>query len=84
MGYNGRAWVYHLMGQDAKALVNANLAVTLPGTSFYQAASFETRGKIPGRLGARDKAAADYRAALQLNARNDNAREGLRRLGQTP
>jgi tetratricopeptide (TPR) repeat protein len=36
------------------------------------------------KLGQREKAIADYRAALKLNPANDDSKAGLKRLGAAP
>ena len=59
--YNGRARAYHLRGDDGRALPDAMKAVALAPQG---ADSVETRGEIYERLGRRDDAIADYRAAL--------------------
>jgi tetratricopeptide (TPR) repeat protein len=76
-GYNGRAWVYHEKGQNAQALPDAIRAVALAPLPAH----FETRGEIYEKLGQRDKAVADYRAALRLDPKDDGAKQGLMRLG---
>jgi tetratricopeptide (TPR) repeat protein len=43
-----------------------------------------TRAEILEKLGQREKAIADYRAALKLNPANDDSKAGLKRLGAAP
>jgi predicted RNA polymerase sigma factor len=45
---------------------------------------FETRAEIFEKLGRRDAAIADYRAALPLDADHQAAMEGLKRLAAMP
>ncbi len=59
--YNSRAWAYHLKGEDTKGLPDAQKAVVLSPI----ADNIETRAEIYEKLGQRDKAIADYRAALK-------------------
>jgi len=79
--YNNRAWDYHLQGQDAKGLPDAEKAVALAPNN---AAIIETRAEIHEKLGPRDQAIADYRAALKLDLAMKAARDGLKRLGASP
>ena len=78
--YNNRAWAYHLKGEDAKGLPDASKAVTLVPK---EAAVFETRAEIHEKLGHRDEAVTDYRAALGFDPHNQSAIDGLKRLAAT-
>jgi tetratricopeptide (TPR) repeat protein len=79
--YNGRAWSYHLKMEDALALPDAEEAVTLAPQS---AEAIETRAEVYERLGRRDDAIAEYRAALKLRPAMVPAKNGLVRLGAGP
>jgi tetratricopeptide (TPR) repeat protein len=79
--YNGRAWAFHEKREDAKGLPDAERAVRL---APRDAPTLETRAEIYERLGRRDEAIADYRAALKLNAKLKEALEGLKRLRLAP
>jgi len=46
--------------------------------------SLGTRGAIYEKLGQRDKAIADYRAALEIDPSDQFAKDWLKRLGVTP
>jgi tetratricopeptide (TPR) repeat protein len=59
IGYNNRAWNYHLAGRDAEGLSDANQAVSLAPND---AGTIETRAEIFEKLGQRDKAIVDYRS----------------------
>jgi tetratricopeptide (TPR) repeat protein len=75
--YNGLAWAYHMKGEDAKGLADANKAVALAPTDE---GSIETRAEIYEKLGQRARAIADYREALKLNPNDKDAQTGLKRL----
>jgi tetratricopeptide (TPR) repeat protein len=77
-GYNSRAWSLHMKGEDAKGLPDIEKALTM---SANNAAYIETRAEIFEKLGQRDKAIADYRAALKLDPTDDSSKAGLKRLG---
>jgi Tfp pilus assembly protein PilF len=79
--YNSRAWTYHVKGEDAKGLPDAEKAVAL---APKDANSIETRAEIYEKLGQRDKALADFRVALKLAPAMKEARDGVKRLGGTP
>jgi hypothetical protein len=79
--YNNRGWAYHLKGEDANGLPDAERAVAL---APKQANHLGTRAEIYEKLGQRDKAIADYRAALALDSHHQSAEDGLQRLGVTP
>jgi Tfp pilus assembly protein PilF len=75
--YNGLAWAYHMKGDDAQGLLDANKALALaPGDE----GSIEDRAGIYEKLGRRDQAIAGYRAALKLNPNDKDAQAGLKRL----
>ena len=70
-----------MKGEDAKGLPDAEKAVAMAPKN---AASMETRAEIYERLGQRDGAIADYRAALVLDNHIQLALDGLKRLGADP
>ena len=74
--YNNRAWAYHGKGEDAKGLPDAEKAVAWERISN----NLETRAEIYEKLGRRDAAIADYRAALKLSPKMPEALAGLKRL----
>src|SRR5581483_10318262 len=79
--YNNRAWSHHLKGDDAGGLADAEEAVKLaPQNPFC----LGTRAAIYAKLGRRDAAIADYRAAYALDPRDPEAIAGLKRLGVSP
>lgn len=79
--YNNRAWTRHLKGDDAGGLADAEEAVKLaPKNPFC----LGTRAAIYEKLGRRDAALADYRAAYALDPQDPEAIEGLKRLGVSP
>jgi tetratricopeptide (TPR) repeat protein len=75
--YNNRAWMHHLKGDDAGGLADAEEAVKLTPNDAY---CHGTRGAIYEKLGRRDDAIADYRTALALDPKDQEAIDGLRRL----
>jgi tetratricopeptide (TPR) repeat protein len=79
--YNNRAWDYHLKGEDAKGLPDAEKAVGLAPTDTY---FLETRAEIEEKLGQKDKAIADYDESIKSDSKNSAAIDGLKRLGATP
>lgn len=79
--YNDRAWAYHQLGKDDDALRDVNMALILAPNN---AAVIETRAEIYEKMKERDKAIADYRAALKLDPKMVQATDGLKRLGATP
>lgn len=79
--YNNRAWAHHLKGDDAGGLADAEEAVKLAPKDRF---CLGTRGAIYEKLGRRDEATADYRAALALDPKDREAIEGLKRLGREP
>jgi tetratricopeptide (TPR) repeat protein len=97
-GFNCRAWALHLKGDDADGLPDANAAVSKAATGYsgediadiktewagYLANDEVTRAEIYKKLGQRDNAIADYRAALNLVPNLKTARAGLKSLGQKP
>jgi tetratricopeptide (TPR) repeat protein len=78
--YNNRASVYDTKGDGAKGLPDADKAIALAPTANH----FGTRALIYEKLGQRDKAIADYRAALKLDPNHKSAQDGLNRLGVAP
>ncbi|MGB8182343.1 MAG: tetratricopeptide repeat protein [Stellaceae bacterium] len=79
--YNDRAWAYHRKGDDQSGLRDVNMALVLAPNN---AAIIETRAEINEKLGKRDAAIADYRAALKLDPKMTQANDGLKRLNATP
>jgi tetratricopeptide (TPR) repeat protein len=79
--YGNRAWAYHLKGEDAKGLRDADMALQLEPEN---ADVLETRAEIHEKLGQRDKAIADYRAALKIDPAMKQAQDGLGRLHAAP
>ena len=80
MAYNNRAWAYHEKGEDAKGLPDAEQAVVLEPIP----SRLDTRAEIYEKLGRRDQAIIDYRAALKLDQNYPAAINGLTRLGAKP
>jgi tetratricopeptide (TPR) repeat protein len=79
--YNNRAWSNHLKGNDSGGLADAEEAVKLaPKNPFC----LGTRAAIYEKLGRRDAAIADYRAAFALDPRDPEAIDALKRLGVGP
>lgn len=79
--FNDRAWAYHQLGKDDDALRDADMALILAPNN---AAIIETRAEINEKLGKRDQAVADYRAALKFDPKMTQASDGLKRLKATP
>ena len=79
--YNNRAWAYHHKGDDQAGLRDVDMALILAPNN---AAVIETRAEINEKLGKRDQAVADYRAALKLDPKMAQASDGLKRLGAKP
>ncbi|MBU6507470.1 MAG: hypothetical protein KGI92_09525 [Alphaproteobacteria bacterium] len=79
--YNNRAWAYHRKGDDNAGLRDVDMALILAPNN---AAVIETRAEINEKLGKRDAAIADYRAALKLDPKMTQASDGLKRLNATP
>jgi tetratricopeptide (TPR) repeat protein len=79
--YNGRAWAYHLMGEDAQGLPDVMKSLEIEPK---RAEALETRAEIYEKLGRRDEAIADYRASLVLDPTVRESKEGLARLGVAP
>jgi len=79
--YNDRAWAYHALGKDTEGLRDVDMALILAPKN---AAIIETRAEIEEKLGKRDPAIADYRAALKLDPKMKEASDGLTRLKATP
>lgn len=78
--YNSRAWALHLIGADAKALPIVMKALELEKTPNI----LETRAEIYEKLGRREEAISDYRAALAGAPTMQPAKDGLARLGVKP
>lgn len=79
--YNNRAWALHIKGDDAKGLPDAMKALE---RNPKQPSFLETRAEIYEKLGRRDDAIADYRAALAGAPAMQSAKDGLARMGVTP
>lgn len=77
--YNNRAWTYHLIGEDAKALPIVMKSLELERSPN----ALETRAEIYEKLGRREEAIADYRAALAGAPTMQSAKDGLARMGVT-
>ena len=75
--YSHRAWAYHRKGEDAKGLPDAERAVAMEPN----ADNFQCRAEIHEKLGQRAQAISDYRAELKLAPDNQDAKNGLKRLG---
>ena len=67
-----------MAGRDAEALTDVNKAIEL---NANDANAYDTRGTIYVKLGLRDKAAADFRKALELNPGLTASGEALKKLG---
>lgn len=74
---NQRAWSYFKNKEAAKGLPDAEMAVRMDARN---ADYIDTRAHIHEAMGARDKALADFRAALKLNPGLRDSQAGLRRL----
>ena len=70
-----------MKGEDAKGLPDIEQAITLEANN---AIYIETSAEILEKLGQREKAIADYRAALKLDPTDDASRSALIRLGAKP
>lgn len=79
--YNNRAWFYHVIGADTKALPDVMKALEIDP---QKPAIIETRAEIYEKLGRREEAIADYRAALAGKPDMQSAKDGLTRMGVTP
>jgi tetratricopeptide (TPR) repeat protein len=74
---NNRAWAFHLKGQDKMGVMDAETAFILaPGLVD----SSRIRATLYEALGRRLDAIKAYRVALKLDPRNEDSKEGLRRL----
>ncbi len=76
--FNNRAWTYYRTGRVAEALADADAAVRLLGKEAYV---WDTRGHINAALGNRDAAIRDFRAALAIDPKYADSRDGLAKLG---
>jgi tetratricopeptide (TPR) repeat protein len=79
--YRSRGWSYHLMGDDAKALPDLMKAAEL---SPDNGGVLDLRGFVQEKLGNKEAAIADYRAALKLSNGDSLAWSGLKRLDARP
>jgi tetratricopeptide (TPR) repeat protein len=75
--YHERAFIYHLLGDDAHGLPDAMKAWEMTPRN---AEILETRGEIYENLGNRTAALADYRAALEADPNDQHAQEALTRI----
>ena len=78
--YNSPAWAYQLIGEVAKALPIVMKSLQLETSPN----ALETRAEIYEKLGRREEAIADYRAALARAPSMQPAKDGLVRMGVTP
>lgn len=76
--WNGRAWSYFQLSQLNVALADVEKALALKPD---YAAALDTRAHIFEAMGERDKAIADYRAALLKDPSNTVSRDALNRMG---
>lgn len=76
--FNNRAWTYYRAERAAEALADANTAVRLLAKEAYV---WDTRGHIHAKLGNRDAAISDFRAALAIDPANATSKDGLASLG---
>jgi tetratricopeptide (TPR) repeat protein len=76
--FNNRAWTYYRAGRQAEALEDANNAVRLLAKEAYV---WDTRGHVNAKLGNRDAAIKDFRAALAIDPANNASKDGLASLG---
>lgn len=76
--FNNRAWTYYRAGRAADALADADMAVRLLAKEAYV---WDTRAHIHAKLGNRDAAISDFRAALAIDPNNAASRDGLASLG---
>jgi len=73
-----------MKGEDAKGLADIADIEKAIALVANDAAYIETRAEILEKLGEREKAIADYRAALKLDPTDNDSRAGLTRLGAKP
>lgn len=76
--FNNRAWTYYRAGRPAEALADADVAVRLLAKEAYV---WDTRAHIHAKLGNREAAVRDFRAALAIDPDNATSRDGLAGLG---
>jgi tetratricopeptide (TPR) repeat protein len=86
VAYNNRAYQRRQQGHDVDALPDVEKAFELSRsdpslTTFDRAQLLELRGAIYAKLGQKEKAIADFRAALRLDPRSEEAVTALRALG---
>ena len=62
--YNNRGWAYYLMGDNTRALEDANTALKLEPNYEY---ALDTRGNIYRSLGKLDNAKADLERSIEIN-----------------
>jgi Flp pilus assembly protein TadD len=77
MAYNNRAWARYLAGQYADGVTDATRATELDPRF---ASAWSRRGLLYEKLNERDKAVADFKQALALDAAYAEALDGLKRL----
>jgi tetratricopeptide (TPR) repeat protein len=78
---NERAWAYHLKGEDANGLSDAEKSVKIDPKS---ANSLETLAEIYEKLGRTADARANYQASLAINPDGPEANLGLKRVAIQP
>lgn len=76
--HNDRAWASYRAGRLAEALADANTAVRLLAKEAYV---WDTRAHINAKLGNREAAIGDFRAALAIDPSYAASRDGLASLG---
>jgi tetratricopeptide (TPR) repeat protein len=78
--YGNRAGAYLMAGDTADALADAKKAVALAPT----ANNVLIRAEVYQKLGQRDLAIADFRAALKIDPKSNVAEQRLKELGAAP
>jgi tetratricopeptide (TPR) repeat protein len=81
--YGNLGLIYYDMRRYDLALANFSKAIELAGPDAH-AVDYLRRGVAYEASGERDKAIADYRAALKLDPGDAESKKGLQRLGSTP
>jgi Tfp pilus assembly protein PilF len=79
--YTNRGIAYDLKGDLDRAIADYTKAIAIdPNT----AKAYTNRGISYAKKGQVDRAMADFRKALEIDPSNQDAKEGLKRLGVTP